>query len=262
MRERGIATPSLDGLDPARPMIFVTAHRRENHGAMPEIARAVATIAGFPERPQILWPVHPSPQVHPIVHRVLDGVEGVRLVEPLNYAETVAAVAASHFVLTDSGGLQEEAPTLGKPVLVMRRETERPEGLEAGTLRLIGAEYAAIVEETRRLLIDRTPVRADGARLEPVRRRRGGRPDRALAAARAARRPGPGRVRAAGRRGMNGRPLVAAGGTFVGFVAGGFVLGLVLSNRTGASWWVIVGTFLGLFLGIGLFAFQIVRSVK
>ena len=154
IRETAIATPSLEGLDPARPLIFVTAHRRENHGQMGEIARAIGTIAGFPERPQILWPVHPSPQVHPVVHAALDGVEGVRLVEPLNYAETVAAVARSRFVLTDSGGLQEEAPTLGRPVLVMRRETERPEGLEAGTLRLIGAEYADIVEETHRLLTD------------------------------------------------------------------------------------------------------------
>jgi len=154
IRERGIVTPSLEGLDPARPLIFVTAHRRENHGQMGEIARAVAAIAAFPERPQILWPVHPSPQVAPVVHAVLDGNPHVRLVDPLNYAETVAAVAASHFVLTDSGGLQEEAPTLGKPVLVMRRETERPEGLEAGTLRLIGAEYGDVVLETRRLLTD------------------------------------------------------------------------------------------------------------
>ena len=152
VRERGLATPALAGLDPERPLLFVTAHRRENHGAMRDIARAVGTIAGFPERPQILWPVHPSPAVSPVVHDVLDGVDGVRLVEPLDYAQTVAAVAASRFVLTDSGGLQEEAPTLGKPVLVMRRETERPEGLEAGTLRLIGAEYADIVDETRRLL--------------------------------------------------------------------------------------------------------------
>jgi UDP-N-acetylglucosamine 2-epimerase (non-hydrolysing) len=154
VREAGLPTPSLDGLDPERPLIFVTAHRRENHGQMPAIARAIGTIAGFPERPQILWPVHPSPQVHPVVHAALDGVEGVRLVEPLDYAETVSAVARSRFVLTDSGGLQEEAPTLGRPVLVMRRETERPEGLEAGTLRLIGAEYADIVAETRRLLTD------------------------------------------------------------------------------------------------------------
>ncbi|HEY4439769.1 MAG TPA: UDP-N-acetylglucosamine 2-epimerase (non-hydrolyzing) [Candidatus Elarobacter sp.] len=154
IRERGIATPSLEGLDPSRPLIFVTAHRRENHEQIGEIARAIATIAGSPERPQVLWPVHPSPMVAPVVHEILDGNPGVRLVDPLNYAETVAAVAASHFVLTDSGGLQEEAPTLGKPVLVMRRETERPEGLESGTLRLIGAAYADIVHETRRLLTD------------------------------------------------------------------------------------------------------------
>ncbi|MDB5028307.1 MAG: UDP-N-acetylglucosamine 2-epimerase [Candidatus Eremiobacteraeota bacterium] len=154
IRESGIATPSLDGLDPSRPLIFVTAHRRENHASMPDIARAIGAVAGFPERPQILWPVHPSPAVSPIVHELLDGTPGVRLVEPLNYAETVAAVARSRFVLTDSGGLQEEAPTLGKPVLVMRRETERPEGLEAGTLRLVGADYADVVAETRRLLTD------------------------------------------------------------------------------------------------------------
>jgi UDP-N-acetylglucosamine 2-epimerase (non-hydrolysing) len=152
-----VAFDPYDGLDPTRPLLFVTAHRRENHGAMGDIARAIGTIAAFPERPQILWPVHPSPQVNPVVHRVLDRVAGVRLVEPLNYAATVAAVGAAHFVLTDSGGLQEEAPTLGKPVLVMRRETERPEGLEAGTLRLIGSEYETIVHETHRLL-------ADGAR--------------------------------------------------------------------------------------------------
>ncbi len=133
----------------------MTAHRRENHEAMPDIARAVRTIAGFPERPQIVWPVHPSPQVGPVIREVLDGTPGVRLVDPLDYAQTVAAVAASAFVLTDSGGLQEEAPTLGKPVLVMRRETERPEGLEAGTLRLVGAGYEDIVRETRRLLTDR-----------------------------------------------------------------------------------------------------------
>jgi len=154
VRAGGIATPSLDGLDPGRPTIFVTAHRRENHDAMPDIARAVRTIAELPERPQIVWPVHPSPQVGPVIRAALGGTPGVRLVSPLDYAETVAAVAASSFVLTDSGGLQEEAPTLGKPVLVMRRETERPEGLEAGTLRLIGAGYQSIVSETRRLLTD------------------------------------------------------------------------------------------------------------
>ena len=146
--------PCLEGLDPARPLIFVTAHRRENHAAMPEIARAVKAVAAFPERPQILWPVHPSPQVGPVVRGLLEGVPGIRLTAPLDYAATVAAVGASRFVLTDSGGLQEEAPTLGKPVLVMRNETERPEGLAAGTLRLVGPEPAEIVEWSRRLLND------------------------------------------------------------------------------------------------------------
>ncbi len=154
VRERGVVPPALAGLDPDRPLLFVTAHRRENHGQMPEIARAIVTIAGSARRPQILWPVHPSPAVGPVVREIAGATEGVRLVDPLGYAETVAAVAASHFVLTDSGGLQEEAPTLGRPVLVMRRETERPEGLEAGTLRLIGAEYDSIVTETERLLTD------------------------------------------------------------------------------------------------------------
>jgi UDP-N-acetylglucosamine 2-epimerase (non-hydrolysing) len=150
------APQALAGLDPARPIIFVTAHRRENHAAMPGIARAFRAIAGFAERPQIVWPVHPSPNVAPVIHAELDGVDGVRLVEPLGYADVVACVAAARFVMTDSGGLQEEAPTLGKPVLVMRRETERPEGLAAGTLRLIGSDEATIVAEAAALLRDRT----------------------------------------------------------------------------------------------------------
>jgi UDP-N-acetylglucosamine 2-epimerase (non-hydrolysing) len=152
-RPRG--TPAvLSGLDLARPLIYVTAHRRENHDRMPAICAALAEIAAFPERPNILWPVHPSPQVAPVAHALLDGVDGIRLVRPLDYADSVACVSACRFVLTDSGGLQEEAPTLGKPVLVMRNETERPEGLDAGTLRLIGTDGATIVAEARKLLVD------------------------------------------------------------------------------------------------------------
>jgi UDP-N-acetylglucosamine 2-epimerase (non-hydrolysing) len=146
------APAALAGLDPDRPLIFVTAHRRENHDAMPAIAQAVKGIAAFPQRPQVLWPLHPSPQVGPVIRPLLEGVEGIRLTEPLDYASTVAAVTRCTFVLTDSGGLQEEAPTLGKPVLVMRRETERPEGLAAGTLRLVGSDPAEIVAWSRRLL--------------------------------------------------------------------------------------------------------------
>jgi len=144
----------LAGIDPRRPLIFVTAHRRENHAAMPGIARAVKAIAGFPQRPAIVWPLHPAPQVGPVIRPILAGVEGIFLTEPLDYAATVAIVARSRFVLTDSGGLQEEAPTLAKPVLVMRRETERPEGLAAGTLRLVGTDPAEIVGWSRRLLTD------------------------------------------------------------------------------------------------------------
>jgi len=144
----------LLGLDPSRPLVYVTAHRRENHERMADICGALADISRLPERPTILWPVHPSPMVAPVAHRLLDAIPGVRLVQPLGYADSVACVGACRFVLTDSGGLQEEAPTLGKPVLVMRNETERPEGIDAGTLRLIGTERSVIVEETRRLLAD------------------------------------------------------------------------------------------------------------
>jgi len=143
-----------DGLDPGRPWIFVTAHRRENHEKMREICEALAEIAASPQRPQILWPVHPSPRVAPLAHEILDGVPGVKLVAPLPYDVTVHAIKRSKLVLTDSGGLQEEAPCLGKPVLVMRDETERPEGIEAGTLELVGPHRAAIVAATRRLLED------------------------------------------------------------------------------------------------------------
>jgi UDP-N-acetylglucosamine 2-epimerase (non-hydrolysing) len=142
------------GLDASRPLIFVTAHRRENHDHMPEICRALIEIAGLPARPQILWPVHPSPRVAGVALAMLDGVAGIKLVEPMAYDATVRSVRRATLVLTDSGGLQEEAPCLGKPVLVMRNETERPEGIEAGTLELVGSDRAAIVGATRRLLED------------------------------------------------------------------------------------------------------------
>jgi UDP-N-acetylglucosamine 2-epimerase (non-hydrolysing) len=150
----GGALPEWEGLDPARPWIFVTAHRRENHDEMPQIAEALAEIARFPQRPQILWPVHPSPRVAPIAARILGSTPGVKLVRPMSYEATVRSVARSTLILTDSGGLQEDAPCLGKPVLVMRRETERPEGIAAGTLELVGTDRATIVARTRRLLDD------------------------------------------------------------------------------------------------------------
>jgi len=146
--------PRLNELDPSRPIVLVTAHRRENHPYMREMCEAMREIAQLPMRPQIYWPVHPSPRVRPIAYEVLGEVPGVVLVDPIDYARMVVAVKASTFVLTDSGGLQEEAPTLGKPVLVMREETERPEGLDAGTLELVGHDRAAIVAAANRLLSD------------------------------------------------------------------------------------------------------------
>jgi UDP-N-acetylglucosamine 2-epimerase (non-hydrolysing) len=147
--------PRWNELDSSRPVIVVTAHRRENHEFMREMAEAMREIAQMPMRPQIYWPVHPSPRVAPVAHAVLDGVPGVVLVDPIDYAEMVCAVRESDFVLTDSGGLQEEAPCIGKPVLVMRDETERPEGLEAGTLELVGHRRERIVQAAHRLLTDR-----------------------------------------------------------------------------------------------------------
>ena len=156
--ERGPSAdpPQWSALDPKRPLIFVTAHRRENHEKMDEICGALADIAALPERPQILWPVHPSPRVAPIAKKLLGHVPGIVLVEPLPYDLTVYAIKRSTIVLTDSGGLQEEAPCLGKPVLVMRDETERPEGIAAGTLELVGPHRDRIVAATARLLRDET----------------------------------------------------------------------------------------------------------
>ncbi len=148
------APPRWNEIDPSRPVIAVTAHRRENHEHMRAIAQALAEIAALAVQPQLYWPVHPSPRVATVAHEVLDGIAGVILVEPIDYAEMVAVVKSASFVLTDSGGLQEEAPCLGKPVLVMREETERPEGLAAGTLELVGHDRARIVAAAARLLTD------------------------------------------------------------------------------------------------------------
>ncbi len=147
--------PGWDRLDPKRPVIVVTAHRRENHPYMREMCEAMREIVHLPQRPQILWPVHPSPRVRPVAYAVLGAEEGVVLDDPLDYAQMVAAVRDCTFVLTDSGGIQEEAPCLGKPVLVMRDETERPEGVQAGTLELVGHDRERIVQAGTQLLTDR-----------------------------------------------------------------------------------------------------------
>ncbi|MGA8661283.1 MAG: UDP-N-acetylglucosamine 2-epimerase (non-hydrolyzing) [Candidatus Cybelea sp.] len=148
--------PRWSELDSTAPAIVVTAHRRENHEHMREICEALRAIAELPSKPQLYWPVHPSPRVAPIAREILGGIPGVVLVDPIDYGEMVAAVRGSAFVLTDSGGLQEEAPCIGKPVLVMREETERPEGLAAGTLALVGHDRERIVRAARLLLENRS----------------------------------------------------------------------------------------------------------
>lgn len=149
---------SLDGilppLDEERPTILVTSHRRENFGAgMESICGALSDIVeGRPV--QIVFPVHPNPSISGPVHAFLGGHRHIHLVPPLDYLPFVRLMSRSHLVLTDSGGVQEEAPSLGKPVLVMRETTERPEAVEAGTVALVGIDRQRIVGETFRLLDD------------------------------------------------------------------------------------------------------------
>jgi UDP-N-acetylglucosamine 2-epimerase (non-hydrolysing) len=159
--------PGWDRLDRKRPLIVVTAHRRENHPYMREMCEAMRDIVHLPQRPQILWPVHPSPRVRPVAYAVLGTEPSVVLDDPLDYAEMVAAVRECAFVLTDSGGIQEEAPCLGKPVLVMRDETERPEGVDAGTLELVGHDRDRIVAAAARLLSDQKHYEAMARAVNP-----------------------------------------------------------------------------------------------
>lgn len=137
-----------------RRIIAVTAHRRENFGAgMQEIAQGLQGLATRDDV-AIIYPLHPNPNVADIMRPALAGYDNIALINPLDYLDFVAMMAASDIVLTDSGGIQEEAPSLGKPVLVMRDTTERPEGVAAGTAKLVGADAAVILAETSRLLDD------------------------------------------------------------------------------------------------------------
>ena len=136
-------------------VIFVEAHRRENLGGpMESICRALADVVRRHDDVSIVWPVHPNPEVVEVVRRVLDGTPRVQLVQPMEYRKLVGAIGRAAIVATDSGGLQEEAPCLGKPVLVLRRVTERPEGVAAGTLELVGTDEKTIIDALDRLLDD------------------------------------------------------------------------------------------------------------
>ncbi|MHB1102390.1 MAG: non-hydrolyzing UDP-N-acetylglucosamine 2-epimerase [Devosia sp.] len=141
-------------LDPGKKLVLATSHRRENFdGGIDRICVALKALAGRGDV-QIVYPVHPNPKVREIVHAALGEVDNIELIEPQDYLPFVYLLKRAYLVLTDSGGVQEEAPSLGKPVLVMRENTERPEGVAAGTARLVGTDIDAILGNANRLLDD------------------------------------------------------------------------------------------------------------
>ncbi len=158
-RARIAADPSLAaGLDDlaarfaGKRIVLVTTHRRENFGGgMESIARAIGRIADRPDT-AVLFPVHPNPNVVSVMDALLGDRANIARIDPLDYPHFIRALDLCHLVLSDSGGVQEEAPALGKPVLVMRDTTERPEGVAAGTARLVGTDEVRIVAEVTRLL--------------------------------------------------------------------------------------------------------------
>jgi len=146
---------SFDFLDPSRRLILVTGHRRENFdGGIDRMCAALLEIAGRGDV-QIVYPVHPNPNVRGPVGQILANQEAVHLLDPLDYLPFVYMMTKAEIILTDSGGIQEEAPALGKPVLVTRETTERPEGVAVGTAKLVGTDQARIVAELTELLDDR-----------------------------------------------------------------------------------------------------------
>ncbi|AJR25072.1 non-hydrolyzing UDP-N-acetylglucosamine 2-epimerase [Sphingobium sp. YBL2] len=160
-RKRVLAEPHLaSGLDSlaqrfaGKRIVAVTSHRRENFGGgMEAIARSIAEIAARPDV-AVIFPVHPNPHVRPVMDTVLGSLPNVAMIEPLDYPHFVRLLDLCHLVLTDSGGVQEEAPSLGKPVLVMRETTERPEGVTAGAAKLVGTDRIKIVRSVFALLDD------------------------------------------------------------------------------------------------------------
>nr|WP_257644089.1 UDP-N-acetylglucosamine 2-epimerase (non-hydrolyzing) [Luteimonas salinisoli] len=148
-------------LRPDRRIVLVTGHRRESFGGgFERICRALRETATRHPDVDIVYPVHLNPNVREPVNRLLRGIESVHLIEPLEYLPFVYLMDASYIILTDSGGIQEEAPSLGKPVLVMRDTTERPEAVEAGTVRLVGTSERSIADGLTLLLTDRAAYEA------------------------------------------------------------------------------------------------------
>lgn len=151
----------LDGIDFGKTIILVTGHRRENFGQdFVSICEGIKTIALSNANVQVVYPVHFNPNVRRCAYSVLSGIKNVKLIEPLDYEPFVYLMMNCHFIISDSGGVQEEAPSLGKPVLVTRNTTERPEAVEAGTVKLVGTEKDRLIAESQKLLSDVNHYRA------------------------------------------------------------------------------------------------------
>ena len=163
-RARGIDLAFAQG----RRLLLLTAHRRENFG--PPLEEAFGALRELVERFEdiaLLYPVHPNPHVREPAQRILGGHPRIKLTAPLDYEPFVAAMQTAHLVITDSGGVQEEAPALGKPVLVLRNETERPEAVDAGVVKLVGPNRERILGEATRLLTDAGAYRAMARGVSP-----------------------------------------------------------------------------------------------
>ncbi|WP_434705768.1 UDP-N-acetylglucosamine 2-epimerase (non-hydrolyzing) [Pseudomonas sp. Z1-12] len=142
-------------LDASKRLVLVTSHRRENFGEpFQNICQALKHLAERNPGIQILYPVHPNPNVKEVAHQLLGQTPNILLCAPLDYAPFIAAMKRSYLIISDSGGVQEEAPALGKPVLVLREETERPEAVDLGVVKLVGANRDLIVKQAQRLLDD------------------------------------------------------------------------------------------------------------
>ncbi len=162
-------TPPLSTIDYThRKVVLLTSHRRENFGAPMEgvFGACRDIVRGHPDV-ELVYPVHPNPNVQGAARKILGGLDRVHLIEPLDYQVFIQLMNKSYIILTDSGGVQEEAPSLGKPVLVLRRTTERPEAIDGGTAKLVGTDPELLVQEATRLLTDRGAYDAMANRKNP-----------------------------------------------------------------------------------------------
>lgn len=154
--DKNYTNPELDWIKPNEKMILLTAHRRENLGEpMRHIFKAIKRIVEEFSDVKIIYPIHMNPKVREVANEIFEGMDRVHLIEPLEVFDFHNFQNKSYLILTDSGGVQEEAPSLGKPVLVLRDTTERPEGITAGTLKLVGTDEEAIYNETKKLLTNK-----------------------------------------------------------------------------------------------------------